>query len=361
MKNRPKCKIKLQIRFLLVCILFFCSAFNSFSQITVNVKDKTIRQIIKVIENKSDYKIFYNDDFTALNKVVSLNVKDASIDHVMNILFKGSGISWKMKENKQIVLVPEKVSDQTNQTSDFQTHKLTGVVKDADTGEPLFGVSAFIEGTRIGTVSDVAGKFAIEVPKTPSVLVFSYIGYITKKVAFDKQSAIEVTMDKSSKNLDEVVVVGYGTQKKVNMTGAVSQIKFDELGSTRPIITVSSALGGLSSGVNVRQASGEPGSDGATIRIRGIGTLNNSNPLVIVDGMESSLDVINPQDIASISILKDAASSAIYGSRAANGVILVTTKSGDKQRVSVTYTGMLSNCSPIHLTEFVSDYPTYMR
>ncbi|MCE5174196.1 MAG: SusC/RagA family TonB-linked outer membrane protein [Bacteroidales bacterium] len=361
MKNRPKCKIKLQIRFLLVCILFFCSAFNSFSQITVNVKDKTIRQIIKVIENKSDYKIFYNDDFTALNKVVSLNVKDASIDHVMNILFKGSGISWKMKENKQIVLVPEKVSDQTNQTSDFQTHKLTGVVKDADTGEPLFGVSAFIEGTRIGTVSDIAGKFTIEVPKTSSVLVFSYIGYITKKVAFDKQSTIEVTMNKNSKNLDEVVVVGYGTQKKVNLTGAVSQIKFDELGSTRPIITVSSALGGLSSGVNVRQASGEPGSDGATIRIRGIGTLNNSDPLVIVDGMESSLDVINPQDIASISILKDAASSAIYGSRAANGVILVTTKSGDKQRVSVTYTGMLSNCSPIHLIDFVSDYPTYMR
>jgi TonB-dependent SusC/RagA subfamily outer membrane receptor len=133
------------------------------------------------------------------------------------------------------------------------------------------------------------------------------------------------------------------------------------MAQSRPLTSVSDALAGASAGIQVSQGSGQPGSDGATIRIRGTGTLNNSDPLVIVDGMEGTMDNLNPQDIESISILKDAAASAIYGSRAANGVILVTTKSGANKKISVTYTGMVSTSSPTNLIQFVSDYPTYMR
>ena len=152
-------------------------------------------------------------------------------------------------------------------------------------------------------------------------------------------------MVEDSETLDEVVVVGYGVQKKANLTGAVASVDFEEQAKSRPVTTVSAALAGLSAGVQVMQNSGQPGSDGATIRVRGVGTLNDANPLVLIDGMEGSMDNINAQDIETISILKDAASCAIYGSRAANGVILINTKRG-KGRISVNYSGRFSLASP---------------
>lgn len=241
-----------------------------------------------------------------------------------------------------------------------QQISVSGVVKDTG-GAPLPGVNIIVKGTTNGTVTDFDGNFSLSVPNEASVLVFNFIGFESQDVVVGAKRHFNVFMGEELKKLDEVVVVGYGTQKKVNVSGAVSTVDFSNQAESRPMTNISSALGGLSSGVTVRQSVGKPGEDGASIRIRGLGTLNDNNPLVIIDGMEGLLDAVNPNDIDNISILKDAASCAIYGSRAANGVILVTTKKGSKDKTVVTYKGNFSFASPAKYLDFVSDYPTYMR
>ena len=241
-----------------------------------------------------------------------------------------------------------------------QGKKITGKVTD-QAGASLPGVSVVVKGTTSGVITDNNGNFSLANIPEKATLQFSFVGMKMQETAVGGKTSINIVMVEETIGLDEVVAIGYGTQKKVNMTGSVSLVKFEEMAASRPIINVSSALSGLSSGVYIKQSSGNPDADGATIRVRGIGTLNNSNPLVIIDGMEGTLDEINPQDIGSISILKDAASSSIYGSRAANGVILVTTKKGDGKPLSVTYNGTFSMAQPVNQLSFISDYPTYMR
>lgn len=237
---------------------------------------------------------------------------------------------------------------------------ISGVVKDKG-GEPLPGVNILVKGTTSGTITDFNGVFSLSVPDGKATLVFNFVGFQTQEVMVMDKRQFQITLLEDLKEIDEVVVVGYGTQKKVNVSGSVSSVDFSAQAESRPMTNISSALGGLSSGVTVRQSVGKPGEDGASIRIRGLGTLNNNNPLVVIDGMEGILDAVNPNDIESISILKDAASCAIYGSRAANGVVLVTTKRGSKDRTVVNYKGNFSFASPAKLLEFVSDYPTYMK
>jgi TonB-linked SusC/RagA family outer membrane protein len=245
-----------------------------------------------------------------------------------------------------------KVSQQAEKT-------ITGTVVDKK-GETIIGANVVVKGTTTGTVTDFDGKFTLNVPKG-ATLSITYIGYNEVEVPVGDQSKLSVVMVEDNQALEEVVVVGYGTQKKVNLTGSVSSVNFEEQALSRPVTNVSSALAGLSSGVQVMQGSGQPGEDGASIRIRGVGTMNNSAPLVIVDGMEGSMDAVNPQDIESISILKDAASSAIYGSRAANGVILITTKKGKVGKLTVNYSGRVSYAQPTNLIDMVTNYADYME
>ncbi|MGB9747540.1 MAG: SusC/RagA family TonB-linked outer membrane protein [Bacteroidales bacterium] len=241
-----------------------------------------------------------------------------------------------------------------------QTYEVKGQVTDK-TGNPLPGVNVVIKGTSLGTITDTEGHFRISSVSPSAVLVFSFVGMKTTEVTVGNQTEFNIVLEEELLGMEEVVVVGYGVQKKVNLTGSVASVNFSELSDQRPMNNVSSALAGLSTGVVVLQSNGNPGKDGATIYVRGLGTLNNNNPLVLIDGMEASLDAVNPNDIESISILKDAASAAIYGSRAANGVILVTTKKGKKDRMNVVYNGNFSFSSPTHLMEFVNDYATHMK
>ncbi|MEX2592856.1 MAG: SusC/RagA family TonB-linked outer membrane protein, partial [Anditalea sp.] len=222
---------------------------------------------------------------------------------------------------------PSKI-EEASASMDYQEVdvEITGTVID-ETGEPIPGVTVSVPGTTIGTATDLDGKYTLSVPEG-STLVFSFIGFITQSMEIGDQKIIDVTLSEDVASLDEVVVVGYGTQKRENLTGAVSTINFDEELENRPLTNASQALSGLVPGIWVSQNTGKPGSDAAQIRVRGWGTLNDSNPLVLVDGVESSMNEINPNDIESMTVLKDAASSAIYGSRAANGVILITLKSG---------------------------------
>lgn len=239
-----------------------------------------------------------------------------------------------------------------------QKKVIKGKVVDT-TNDPVIGASILEKGTTNGVITDIDGNFSFSV-SAGSTIQISYIGYLTQEIKLGNQASLQIRLQEDSKTLDEVVVIGFGTQKKVNLTGSVATVNFSEQAS-RPITNVSSALSGLTSGVSVRQTSGNPGSDGATIRIRGLGTLNNSDPLILVDGIEAPMDAINPQDVESISILKDAASAAIYGSRAANGVILVTTKNGVKGKLNVTYNGRFSISSPTHVNKIVNNYADYME
>jgi TonB-linked SusC/RagA family outer membrane protein len=235
---------------------------------------------------------------------------------------------------------------------------ITCIIRD-DAG-PVAGANVSIKGTTIGNISDPEGKVTLQNIPSGSVVVVSYMGYVTKEITVGVEDTYRITLDEDTQALDEIVVVGYGMQKKVNMTGAVSSVHFETQALSRPITNVSSALSGLSAGVQVMQGSGRPGEDGASIRIRGVGTLNNADPLVLVDGMEASIDGVAPQDIESISILKDAAAAAIYGSRAANGVILVTTKKGKAGQLNVNYSGRLSFSEPTNVIDQLTNYAEYM-
>lgn len=230
--------------------------------------------------------------------------------------------------------------------------KITGKVTD-EKGEPLIGVSVLVKGSTNGVTTDVEGKFKLNVADGNTVLVFKYIGYVTREVTVNSQTVINVSLMPESKNLSEVIVVGYGTQKKANLTGSVGTVNIQDLES-RPLTNTSQALEGTVPGVYALQSSGKPGDDNTVIDIRGVGTFGDNSPLVLVDGFPGSINDVNPNDLQSISVLKDAASSAIYGSRAANGVILVTTKRGSAGKTHVNYSVYAGVQSPTRLPDVLN-------
>ena len=231
-----------------------------------------------------------------------------------------------------------------------QERAITGQITDLSNGESLPGVNILVKGTSIGTVSDVEGNYRLTAPEDAETLVFSSVGYTSEEVAINGQSTINLELSPDIQSLQEIVVVGYGEQKKENLTGAVSTIDAQEI-NKRPVLSADQALQGIAPGVTVTP-NAEPGS-GATIRIRGLGTLGNNDPLVIIDGVPGSFDMVDPNNIESISVLKDAASAAIYGSRAAGGVIIVTTKRGAAGGIKVNYSGYVGIQQPVDLPEFL--------
>ena len=208
----------------------------------------------------------------------------------------------------------------------------------------------------MGTITDANGIFTLQVPHR-SIIRFSYVGFVQQELVANTLNGKKIILEEDAKSLSEVVVVGYGTQAKINLTGAIKSLDSKELQS-KPITNLSSALQGLSSGVDVVQSSGQPGEDAATIRIRGINSLeNNNDPLVIIDGMEGNINNVNPQDISQISILKDASACAIYGNRASDGVIIITTKTGSEGKVEIGYSNNIAWQTAIQLPEVVEALP----
>ena len=239
-----------------------------------------------------------------------------------------------------------------------QQRAVSGKVLD-EQGDPLIGVTVKEQGTKNAAVTDMDGRFTLSLSKPDAQLTFTYIGYIDVTSRAADNMVIKMKEDRNE--LNEIVVVGYGTQKKVNLTGSVVSVDMAKETNSRPVTTVAQALQGMAAGLDILQGSGKPGAENFSVNIRGVGTMNDASPLVLVDGMEMSLSDVNPMDIESISVLKDAASCAIYGNRGANGVILVTTKSGTDGKVSVTYTGRMSINKPSKLVRFMSNYADYME
>lgn len=302
----------------------------------------SVGQFINEIEEQTDFLVVYSNREIDITREVNLSKKENNVSSFLAEVFSNTGIDYEFDKN-YIILAKEKIK--TEYTREQQQNLVTGTVIDTK-GEKLLGVNVTVKGTTIGALTDLEGRYSIAVPNASATLQFSFIGYVQQEVIAGDRKVIDVTLAEDVQLLEEVVVVGYGTVKKVNLTGAVSSVKFDEAISNRPITNASQALGGNMPGIWVSQNSGKPGSDGAQLMVRGWGTLNNSNPLVIIDGVEGLFEQINPNDIESISVLKDAASAAIYGSKAANGVILITTKTGrnnEKIEVSLhSYAGVQS-------------------
>lgn len=238
--------------------------------------------------------------------------------------------------------------------------EIKGRVTD-EKGEGLPGVSIIVKGTSRGTTTDLEGQYTLTIPDENAVIVLSFVGYLNQEIEVGNRTTIDVSLEPDNRVLEELVVVGYGTQKKVNLTGAVSMVDIAKETESRPITSLSAGLSGLAAGLYVNQGSGRPGNDGATLRIRGQGTLNNSDPLVVIDGVIGNMNHLNPQDVESISVLKDAASASIYGSRAANGVILITTKKGSSGEFKVNYNAFISSAKPSNVVKTVSNYADYME
>jgi TonB-linked SusC/RagA family outer membrane protein len=338
--------LKLQLRMKLTILSFFLFVLQISATIStkgqsidLQVKDQTIKEVLRIIEKKTGYRFFFNDAYADLNKMVTIDVNNTSINQLMKKLLRDSKISYKILENNLIVIAP---------STELQKSQITGIVIDAETGEPLIGINVKVEGTNTGAITDFEGRYSLEITTDNAVLIFSFTGYQTQKIQVQGQTSIDVKLVPDIKSLEEVVVVGYGTMKRKDLTGSVVSVSDDAISKT-VTTSLDQALSGRAAGVQVMQNSGTPGG-GSSIRIRGISSLNLSNePIIVIDGVtidgstgsgnQNALSSINPSDIVSIDVLKDASATAIYGSRAANGVIIVTTKRGNKGQTTITYDG----------------------
>lgn len=343
--------------FYLFCSIGLLRAADSYAQnatITLHVHEVTVADVLKQIEDISDFDFFYNNRHVDLKRQVSVSAEKSSIFKILDEVFAGTDVHYKVIDRK--IILSTEIEPLQQGWGGINIH---GRVFDQN-GNPVIGATVMESGTTHGAITDVDGNFVLSVASDKARIEVSYIGYITKHLKVTPGEKMLVRLQEDNLLLQEVTIVGYGVQKKVNLTGSVASIDYAGQVDKRPIINIGNSLAGLSAGLQVMQGSGQPGADNATIRIRGNGTLNSNVPLVLVDGMECDLGDVNPNDIASISILKDAGSSAIYGSRGANGVILVTTKTGSEDKVSVnySYSGIVQNA--YNNLSFVSDYSRYM-
>lgn len=320
-----KCTILLFL--CLVGILFPVELFSQTKKVSITVEDKTVEDVLNIIEKQTQYLFVYDVKEINPERRVSLRVEDETVAQVLDVIFKGMNVQYAM-EGKNIMLMHK---DGKGALVD----KLSGVVKDVN-GEPVIGANILIKGTTTGTITDLNGNFMLEHVPGNAVLQVSYIGYLSQDVRLDNRSRISITLRENNELLEEVVVVGYGVQKKKLVTGATVQIKGDDLQK----LNTTSTLGALSSrmpGVSITANNGQPG-EGFKVYVRGMGTIGNAEPLYVIDGVAGGdINALNPADIESIDVLKDAASAAIYGARAANGVILVTTKQGKAGRLQISY------------------------
>lgn len=314
-------------------------------KVSLSVKNVTLKELLTEIEEMTEVRFSYIDNALDKQKDVTVQVKDTPVEVLLEKVLASRGLGFTKTGNtiaiKKIALSSEKKK------------VVSGIILD-ERGEAVIGANVVEKGTTNGAVTNIEGKFSLEVdPK--AVLQVSYIGYNTQEISVSGKSVFNIRLREDSKMLDEVVVVGYSTQKKVNLTGSVEAVKSETL-NKRAAGQVSQMLTGLASGVTVIQNGGQPGKDQGALRIRGYGTFNNVDPLVLVDGIEESLNNVDPNSIESISVLKDAASAAIYGSRAANGVILVTTKRAQEGKFSFSYNGYAGVQSAVALPKNVNAY-----
>lgn len=330
--------LKLKLTTLLILVAMFnirASTYAQKTKVTLELNNSTIEKVIETIEQKTDFRFIYKLNDIDLDRTVSISVKDQSIYVVLDKLFKGTATEFKIRDTQIILKKPELKTA----VIQFQKQTVSGIITD-ENGLPLPGASVIEEGTKNGMVTDFDGKYKLTVESSQSVIIVSFVGYKEKRVVAN-QSNINIQLLPDSTDLQEIVVVGYGTSAKKDVTGAVSSITAKEM-NQGAIVNPLQLISGKAAGVNINQIGSEPGS-GPSVRIRGVSSLiGGSDPLVVVDGIQGNLDLLNsipPTEIASIDILKDASATAIYGSRGAPGVIIVTTKTNKAGKTTFEYVG----------------------
>ena len=335
-RERKSKVLGLFLCFLLLGIDYSFASYNNYSQfktLSVSVSNSTLREVLKTIEKSSQFVFFYLDDAVNLERKVSIDSKNKNIEEILSELFEGTSCTYRISDRQ--IFISGKAPASTEQQQNKR--KISGRVTDIK-GEPLIGVNVTVDGDVNGSITNMDGLYEIFVTKKSVVLKFTYIGFKTSEIRTNASTNIyDVTLEEQVNELEETVIVGYGTQRKISNIGAQSSMKMEDIKT--PSASLTTTLAGRLAGVVAVQRTGEPGKDAADIWIRGISTPNTSSPLVLVDGVERSFNDIDPEDIESLTTLKDASATAVYGVRGANGVILIKTKPGKvgKPTVSADY------------------------
>ena len=327
---------------LLAGFLFQANAEASYTQsarISIEMNNATGEEVLKEIEAKSEFYFLYNNKLINVDRRVSVDVDAENIESVLQNLFKGTDVVYRIAD-KQIVLSRKDLAQNTVVDGIQQSKVVTGTVVDP-TGMPVIGANIMVKGTTNGTITDMDGNFSLEADKD-AILVVSYIGFANQEIKVGNQSKLSIALKEDAEALDELVVVGYGQQKKVNMTGSVTAIKTKDLENI-PVSNLSNSLAGRAPGVTITNNSGFAGAS-SSIRVRGA----SAEPLYVINGIirdKTAFDALDPNEVESINILKDAASAAVYGSKAGNGVVLVTTKKGTIQKPMFQYKGSFTTAN----------------
>lgn len=343
--------------FLLLLTILQVWAVDSYSQrtkLTLDLKNVSLEDALKTIEDQSEFFFLYSPKMVDVSRKVDIDLADKDVDFILNQMFTGTGVDYVIKD-RQIVITTDEMIQPFKKETPQQERTITGVITDAETGETLPGVSVLIKGTLTGTITNMNGQYTLNVKDPSDVLVFSFVGYMTREVNVGDKSTIDLALSTQITALDEIIVVGYGTQLKGQITGSVGTVSSDQL-ERRSISSITQALQGQLQGLRITQYSGQPGNLNLDINIRGISTFTSNPVLTIVDGVPGELNSINPSDIESISVLKDAAVVSIYGTRASGGVILITTKRGRKGTPKLTYSGSIGVQQPARLPQKVTAY-----
>lgn len=342
-------KIPRSMKLTALSLMLSLSAFAANAdaqQVSVTVSNAKVKTVLNSIADQTGLSLAYSAQVVDLNRKVSLNFVNTEVSEVLNAMFGDTAIGYEIKDGKIYLF---KAAERTTALANQQKKIITGTVVDPN-GEAVIGANVVVKGTTNGTITDMDGKFSLEVPEGAMLLV-SYIGYGDYETKVGNQSNLSITLKEDSQALDEVVVVGYGTMKKKDLTGAVGAVKGDDLASRRTT-QLSTALQGATSGVLVTRDNSAPGAT-ASIKIRGVTTIGETSPLVIIDGVPGDINQVNPEDVENMSILKDAASASIYGSRAAAGVIVITTKRAKENDLSLNYNFEYGWEMPTKLPQYV--------
>lgn len=347
-----KCKVlffmRLTLLIFLLCV-FQSFAKRSFSQnprLSINQKNISVENVIQMIEEKTDYYFMYSALTVDVKRTVDVDESNKLVPEILSDIFKGANISYKIDGR----LIALSKNDETLAVA--QQKNITGKVTDSS-GLPLTGVSVIVKGTTKGVITDSNGSYVLSNVLENNVLLFSFVGMKSQEIKISGQYNINVVLREEAVGLEEVVAVGYGTQKKVNLTGAVCQISAKQL-ENRPVNSVTQMLQGAMPNVNISVGSGAPGVVGS-INIRGMGSINSNDPLILIDGVPGSMESLDPAQVKSISVLKDASSAAIYGARAAFGVVLITTKDAEAGKIIVSYNGYAAFSQPTVCTDFITN------
>jgi len=351
--------MKLTVFLLMVTVagVFANKSYSQTKMINLNMRNATVKEVLNSIEEQSEFSFLYSENIIDINREVSVNIKNQKIDQILNELFEGTNVEYVIKD-RFIVLTDFKIGDDV--IAALEQNTISGTVTD-ESGQPLPGVTVVVKGTTQGTITDAEGNYSLSNVPENAILVFSFVGMRTHEIPIEGKSLINVVLAEDTIGIEEVVAVGYGTQKKINLTGSVDVVSGEKL-ANRPAANVSLLIQGTAPNLNINLTNrgGEPGA-AASWNIRGLGSINgNDAPLILVDGVEMDVNNLDPETIESVSVLKDASASAIYGARAPFGVVLITTKKGKKGKgFSLQYNNNLASASPIKLPHLQDSY-TYV-